>query len=33
MSGRVISSGYIPPVSSNSARRNSDSELKKAKDK
>ena len=27
MSGRVMSSGYIPPVSSNSARRRSDSEL------
>ena len=27
MAGRVISSGYIPPVSSNSARRNKLSEL------
>lgn len=27
ISGRVMSSGYIPPVSSNSARRNSVSEL------
>jgi hypothetical protein len=28
ISGRVMSSGYIPPVSSNSARRNKVSELK-----